>query len=226
MALSICQDTIIICWPIDRNKIPSRYTVINEIVKDTNSIMNWGIQNEFLFRGAFGIGECIVNKDAILGPAVFDANEWQNKAEWFGILFSPKSQIWVESAIEERDDENPLAALVDSQNQDRDNFSRLAVYHSVPLKTIPGSIKPENSEKFLVIGWPSFYNFVKNGKRYYRDLINETKDHLVETRREFILDKLFNTYSSDEARIKYRNSLAFLDEYYKRFPPLPPPSIN
>jgi len=200
-------DTIVIGWPIDLNRIPLRFTVINEIVKDAHLIMNWGIQNGILFRGSFGIGDYITENNIILGSAVFDAHEWYEATNWFGIIFSPKSRLWIESAFEEERDRTKLVFESDRQTQ----FSQLLVRYKVPLNSCPST---SNSEEFWVIAWPNwYYKLMKKGKRYYHNLKEDTEERLVETPREKLLNQLFEIYGSKEAEPKYKNSIAFFDWY-------------
>jgi len=211
-SFSIVGDTLIIAWPIDLKRIPTRFTVLNEIVKDVNLILNWGIQNEILFRGSFGIGDYLTGDNTILGPAISDAHKWYEKTDWFGIIFSRKSQLWIESAFEEESEEKGLAALnIDRQG----DFFRLLVRYPVPLKT---SYESSKTEEFWVIAWPSWYCNLKNGKRVYDNLDDQGPKSLVETPRELLLNQLFKIYGTGEAELKYLNSIAFFDWYCKNIP--------
>lgn len=41
-------------------------------------------------RGAFGYGGLVLNEIAAIGPAMTDAAEWYERAEWLGVIASPR----------------------------------------------------------------------------------------------------------------------------------------
>ncbi len=192
---SIFGDTIIHCWPIKENQ-DDRYFVLADVVVDSCEIMYWGLTNGILFRGCISVGEYITEKNTVLGPALFDANDWYESADWFGIIFSPKAQIWVESVLEEkkrRSKHKQTAGL---------GLQEFLVPYDVPLSHHSGS---QTSKKFLTIGWPETYN-----KSAEFEKIDGTP-------RENLLKDLFKIDQSKEGESKFKNSIDFFDWHKREF---------
>ncbi len=192
---SIFGDTIIHCWPIEKDQ-DGRYSVLTNIVEDSCEIMHWGLKNGILFRGCISVGEYVTEKNTVLGPALFDANDWYESADWFGIIFSPKAQLWVESVLEEnsRKSKHKESAGLGLQE--------FLVPYDVPLSHCSGS---KNSKRFLTIGWPEAYD--KTGEYEKMD----------ETGRENLLNDLFKIHQSKEGESKFKNSIDFFDWHKREF---------
>lgn len=106
----IFGDTIILCWPlISENKTKTKLSDLEilAIVSDhIQYIFNWGLSHKILFRGAISLGDYIVDKNIILGPAIFDAHNWCEVTDWFGIVCTPKTRLWLVWKIEELGQKN------------------------------------------------------------------------------------------------------------------------
>lgn len=63
--------------------------------------------NKILFRGAFAIGSFYKGEDTntILGEAVTDAATWYNKADWMGVISTPRTSVYVDY-LEEKHQES------------------------------------------------------------------------------------------------------------------------
>ena len=130
-------DTIIFTWATGKNNVTKMLPNIGEWMRAT---IRWGVANEILLRGSISIGEYIADGSTVLGPAIADAAAWYEAAEWFGVILTPKSQLYCISLIERA-----------RNNQDPNNvsFEDCFVNYSVPLK---------NGSKCLwAISWP--YDF-------------------------------------------------------------------
>lgn len=92
-------DTIFIYLIIKSDDPRAKLDALCSISMQAQTLMAWGLDNGLLFRGSISIGKFIVYDNIILGDAVFDANEWYNKADWFGIIFTPKSQSFIDSVL-------------------------------------------------------------------------------------------------------------------------------
>ena len=146
-------DTLIIYMPIDL-EIESAMTILTLACIQIDEIFDWGFKNKILFRGTIAIGDYLADDDFILGPAMFDANNWCEVADWFGIVFTPKSQLWIESMMEKLEKSD-----IGDFNKQLD-FEPIFVEYDVPLS------KPINNEKtknFLTYNWS--YLFVNDPKR-------------------------------------------------------------
>jgi hypothetical protein len=133
---SLFGDTIILCWPlISDNKTKTKmndleiFAIVSEHIQ---IIFNWGLSHKILFRGAISCGDYIVDKNIILGPAIFDANNWCEVTDWFGIICTPKARFWLELKIEELGKKN-----ADLSNAIADYY----ISYDVPLS------KPLDNEK-------------------------------------------------------------------------------
>jgi hypothetical protein len=132
-------DTIIFTWATGKNNVTKMLPNIGEWVRTT---IRWGVANEILLRGSISIGEYIADGTTVLGPAIADAAAWYEAAEWFGVILTPKSQLYCISLIERsRNNENPNNV----------SFEDYFVNYPVPLKTGPKNL--------WAISWPyDFFN--------------------------------------------------------------------
>lgn len=192
-------DTIIICWQHD--DINSKYFKLFQVVSDTNHIIKWGTDNGILFRGCISVGEYIYENNPLgptfIGPAIFDAHDWYESTNWFGVIFSPKAKLWVDSVIE-GEMRNPK---YNTGKMSLKNLQRELVLYDAPLSHSPTG---ENTKKFLTIAWP--YKYFSNPKR------------LQETPRESLSNDLFKIPQSKVGEPKFKHSLDFFDWYSENHP--------
>lgn len=54
-----------------------------------------------LFRGAIGVGDFLVDNDSntVLGGAVADAAGWYEKADWLGVLATPRASLMIDKLL-------------------------------------------------------------------------------------------------------------------------------
>jgi len=189
--LSVFGDTIIFCCPIDvKNEIPRRPIV--DIITDAGRTVAWGIEHGVLFRGCITVGEYICEENTVLGPAIFDANNWYESADWFGVIISPKSQLWFDAIFE--NDKNKTDDKV--MNRFLENF---LVHYDVPLSHPKGQ---QTTEKLWSVGWPS---------TVYARCIEENA-----LPRAYIRNQLFKIFQSKKGESKFKNGLDFFDWHYER----------
>jgi len=184
-------DTIILCLPIDRNKKSDRYSIICQVAIYAINILKWGLEKGILFRGCISVGEYIFDENTVLGPAIFDAHDWYESTNWFGIILSPKSQLWVESIVEEKKRRS-------KKKFDKD-IEKILVYYNVPLAHCPST---QNTKEFLTVAWPW---------GYFSD-----DEKTEETPREVLLNELFKIPESKEGEPKFKNGIDFFDWYDKK----------
>lgn len=91
ITINTISDTVIITC---RGKRESLNDKINFIGNYLSEIYKIGLENKLLFRGAISIGEFYeyVEKNILIGPAIDDAAEWHQMANWSGILFTPTAK--------------------------------------------------------------------------------------------------------------------------------------
>ncbi len=90
-----------------------------------------------LFRGSLSIGSFYVNEktNTIMGEAVTDAVAWYDKANWVGIVATPRCSIYVQKVLESMGRE----------------WQHLMVDYDVPLKD-------EETVRLKAVNWPKeFY---------------------------------------------------------------------
>lgn len=70
--------------------------------------------NNILFRGAFAVGSFYQNEDTntILGEAVTDAATWYNKADWIGIISTPRTSVYIDYLMEKHQKSLKLKHLI------------------------------------------------------------------------------------------------------------------
>jgi len=154
-----------------------------------SEIFEWGFKNKILFRGTIAIGDYLADDNFILGPAMFDANNWCEVADWFGIIFTPKSRLWIESMMERID-----GSVIDDFNRQLD-FDTLFVEYDVPLSK---PINNEKTKKFLTYNW-SYVLFSCDLKR------NETP-------LQKFLDLIFEIPMSKEGETKITHGVKYFKD--------------
>jgi len=197
---SIFGDTIIHCWPIDSKKITDHYSVIYDVVADASLVLQDGVKNGVLYRGCIAIGDYIFEKNTVLGPAVFDAHDWYESANWFGVILTPKTQLLLESLFEKENRKTKDKSDEELEQQ----LSRLLVRYEVPLSHCASM---QNTKEFWSVAWPFWY-------------FNPLKEEITEeSPREVVLKDLFKISQSKDGEPKFKNSIDFFDWYHEKFYP-------
>ncbi|MDD5239875.1 MAG: hypothetical protein PHS34_08455 [Candidatus Omnitrophica bacterium] len=109
------------------------------------------------FRGAISVGTYYTDNTRIIGPAINDAGEWYESAEWIGIHFTPKTSYAIKKEL-----------LL------KDNFLRHCVIeYNIPLKN-------NNEMKGYVWNWPQI-SFINTDIIISEDNINHYKRQILDT---------------------------------------------
>lgn len=92
-------DTLVMAWPVEKKYDANNLLTIYIITGALSALIHSGLIRQIALRGCISVGEYVWadNNKTILGPAIFDANSWYNSADWFGVIFSPKTRIWLSS---------------------------------------------------------------------------------------------------------------------------------
>jgi hypothetical protein len=158
----IFGDTVIISVPIESD-YAGDMTRLTLVCVQTHEIFEWGFRNKILFRGAIAIGDYLADDNFILGPAMFDVNTWCEVADWFGIIFTPKSRLWIESTMEKMDNS-------DFDELDKQGFKTMLVEYDVPLSR---PINNEKTKNFLTYNWANslFVTDLKRNQTYLQKFL-------------------------------------------------------
>lgn len=110
-------------------EIKAFVTVLRKLLVDS-------LKRRILFRGSFAIGEFYEDSstNTILGKAVTDAASWYDKADWIGILATPRSTIYLDQLMEDKNN----------------SFRHLLVDYPVPLSE-------NKSIRFWCVNWPKVF---------------------------------------------------------------------
>ena len=78
-----------------KDEIEAFVTVLRKLLVDS-------LNKRIMFRGSFAIGPFYADSGSrtILGKAVTDAAAWYNKADWIGILATPRTTIFIDHLME------------------------------------------------------------------------------------------------------------------------------
>lgn len=125
-------DTIIFTWDVGKDRI----------MKGLGPIGAWfcrlilsGVHKKMLLRGAISIGEYVTKENTVIGPALADAAQWYNDADWFGIILTPTLEFH-------------LLTCIYSDNKNRIHyFEQWFVNYNIPWKG-------ESKRKMWCIAWP------------------------------------------------------------------------
>jgi hypothetical protein len=197
--LMMFGDTIVFCWTIDKRN-PSKYIeILYGIGSYSAALLQWGIRKGILFRGSIAIGDYVNSESSILGPAIFDASDWYEAANWCGVIVTPKSQLWIDSVFEREkrlSEHSTFFSLLDN----------LIYKYNVPMSISKNSqTTNEINKEFYVVGWPQGYYTISTGKG--------------ETPRERFLSNLYIIPESKEGAPKFYNSIKFFEEYGRKYFP-------
>jgi hypothetical protein len=196
-------DTLIICYPFDSAKISEdeQISIIWDVSIASAIILVWGITNGILFRGCISVGEYISAENTVLGPAIFDANEWYEIANWFGVIITPKSQLFIDSLLERS---NAISNGEKVKTKLSDVINTLLISYEVPLSKSPNNLT--TTKKFKTVGWPG---------QYYQKTYRELTTSKMPPRAQ-LLSQLFHIAESKEGEPKFQNGINYFDWYCQR----------
>jgi hypothetical protein len=111
------------------NEVRAFTTVLRKFLVDS-------LANKIMFRGSFAIGHFYQDEESntVLGNAISDAAAWYEKADWIGIMATPRASIYIRHLEEKHDKE----------------WKHLFLDYAVPLSTG----KTINAK---VINWPKVF---------------------------------------------------------------------
>ena len=156
----------------------------------------YSIENKYMFRGAISIGNFIESRNnendvSVIGEAVADAAVWHEKADWGGVIFTPKSSFYLDGV------QFDYETIGDpSYEIYKDIQKSCYMKYPVPLK---------NTQKELwTISWPA---------QLFLDFRNKTK---IEAQKyiNFIISEMPITAGTEK---KYENTLSFALNYLNEF---------
>jgi hypothetical protein len=121
-------------------EIQAFVTVLRKLLVDS-------LKRHIIFRGSFAIGEFYEDSstNTILGKAVTDAAAWYDKADWIGILATPRTTIYLSHLMED----------------EKNRLTHLLVDYNVPL--IGGE-----SRRLWSVNWPKIF-WIKSSTPYKSD---------------------------------------------------------
>ncbi|MHB8471297.1 MAG: hypothetical protein ACYDC8_00325 [Gammaproteobacteria bacterium] len=94
---AIFGDTLLYAWDFD-DRLPSKPVALKFLALWLAHILWNGIERQILYRGAMSFGEILIDKKSqtVIGPAVADAAEWYEQADWFGVVITPSCGIGID----------------------------------------------------------------------------------------------------------------------------------
>ena len=94
-------DSIIICYEFSEN---NKHAQILSTAIIMQNLLCQSMSRGIMFRGAFAIGSYIEESDSntVMGSAVADAASWYERADWMGVVSTPKANITIELQVEEK----------------------------------------------------------------------------------------------------------------------------
>ena len=196
------QDSIIICWSdqeLKRDSLPLLFSAGQWL---TDAIPLAIGEYDLFLRGTISYGNYIFDIShenvTVIGPAVTDAYNCHDHADWIGLIQTPSCQegyISLLKIIAEKDNQ-PLATVIDF-------YHFLFILYQVPLRE--KNIFNVSSLEFFSVVWPQMAIRIEEKKSISKILLNKC---LSEDPR----------YKS-----KYCNTYAFLKWYKDNGKFIPPP---
>ncbi|MBF0584748.1 MAG: hypothetical protein HQL80_11025 [Magnetococcales bacterium] len=90
-------DTVIFTWNVGQDRVMK---TLPSVASWLSALLNLGIANKMLLRGALSVGEFISRESTVLGPAVSDAASWYEEADWVGVVLTTKCKLSLISLLE------------------------------------------------------------------------------------------------------------------------------
>lgn len=196
-------DTIILAFPIEDKYNIENLITIYFVAAHLCSVIVQGLTQKIPFRGAISIGNFVWedSNKRFLGPAIADANDWCNTTEWFGIIFSPKAQLWLSTLIEKNKSNLEVALLMTC-------FDNFICKYKIPLKSsLKEPLRSQiNTEYFFVVAWPSFF--------HYCHVVDKQNKEVENLNGRWLFDQVLSDLPKPKGtEIKYKNSIDFFNWY-------------
>ena len=192
---AIYGDTVIICWSFSEELSNINYDSFDLLSLEMIFFMAKALENGLLFRGCVSIGEYVTDNNIILGPAIFDAHDWYELTDWFGIILSPKTRIWLESITETED----LVGNSQTESHWAETYQDKIVAYDVPLNR---HFNEQKTKNFFTIAWPFFYKFMRK------------RENKMTSKGMFLQD-LLKIPISKEGEPKFKHSIDYFNWYDK-----------
>lgn len=197
--LLVFGDTFAITWAAPSSH---PYTFLRE-VQEFGAAISYVVALAFIaglrLRGAIAYGEFLYDADVIVGPAVAEAAEWYEEAQWIGVIATPATARAINAALSDPaaatpDPEENLGSLKDLLLPLRQDFARLFYpAYDVPFRDCIRSMQ--------CINWP--YSLFCLGP----DITSITGEHVS----TFFLNKLRAFARPASAQPKYDNTASFFE---------------
>jgi hypothetical protein len=130
----IFQDTVLIVLESDAPQ-PSPEEIEAFLITLRKFLVD-SLVNGILFRGAFAVGAFYRDDDTntILGEALADAASWYEKADWIGVISTPRTSLYLRYLIE----------------KNQKSFKHLMLDYDVPLTT-------GGTRSLKTVNWPKVF---------------------------------------------------------------------
>ncbi len=191
-------DNVIITWNLKELNIEEESQKVNpdDLIQYLPSASLWiqiffkhSLKNNILFRGAISIGTYVTRgTSTILGPAIGEASQWYEKADWMGVIATPSTSItisYLDNVFFQNREKN-------TSNQKLEHYF---VQYDVPCK--------DKKRKLWTVSWPMVYQ-----KKEANLAPEQEKKRQLST--EF-LEKFYPNNIPTNTEEKYFNTILFFD---------------
>jgi len=155
----------------------------------------YAMENKYIFRGAISIGNFIESRNnendvSVIREAVADAAAWHEKADWGGVIFTPKASYYLDG----------IQLNYKLLRKEEAEIYKNIQYQSYLKYPVP--IKASQQKELWAIAWPS---------QLFLDSKNRSK---IESQKyiHLLLSEMPITKGTEE---KYENTLNFALNYLK-----------
>ena len=199
--LTIISDTIVIEYSLEKDDNEENEGMSEEKLFAALKYISNEVQSQFLtclkrklpLRGAIAFGEYYKKGNIFIGPAVDDAAEWHNQADWLGVILTPKATMRLDSGASTANEEI------------MDYLKMQWLKYLIPLKD--EKLRVEKLE-FYALNWVNWVN-----ERVGLDKLDRHKKDKNLDLRSLILKNLYEQGNIDTSTvIKYNNTIRFVDK--------------
>jgi len=152
-------DSILMTYQVRDGELLIEY--LDKLVYTLNCFVPTAMELGVLFRGALSIGYYLEKQDVALGPAVTDAANWYEKADFIGIIATPSAAHHVKAAYAEEYSPDaldcPLAGFLVTYNVPLSDGGTLGTY----ALNWPDAMSAIHCKTYEQTPLPWFYDRVK-----------------------------------------------------------------
>lgn len=175
-------DTILLAY---RSNSRSVFKDVRNLLVVMRKVLAHSMKHGPLLRGSMATGDFLINEESntAIGPAVSDAAEWFEAADWMGLCLTPRTSLYFKS-----------------QCTETKTYKYVAIEYPVPLVSKDTSSDRQKDIPLIVCNWPKALRV--------RSISPVPAGH---NEKSWLLESLSKWHIPRQSERKYRNTIAFYE---------------